>query len=175
MRVHILGEGPFNAAVRERLSGWPWATGPGEGVLGVAANLQRRLSAAELEAYGLGVVGYHPSLLPRHRGPNAVVATVLAGDAVAGGTVYRFDAALDHGHVLAQEWCFVDPDWTPRELYRHRLFPAGLRLLETIVDEVMYYGIVPAGAPQDERFATWHDRHGQPIDRAANRVIPSIG
>ena len=36
----------------------------------------------------LGAIGYHPSLLPLHRGRDAVRWTIKMGDRVTGGTVY---------------------------------------------------------------------------------------
>src|SRR5215470_769234 len=45
----------------------------------------------------LGAIGYHPSLLPRHRGRDAVVWTVKMGDPIAGGSIYWADDGADTG------------------------------------------------------------------------------
>lgn len=51
----------------------------------------------------LGTIGVHPSLLPRHRGPSPMQATILAGDEMTGVTLYLMDEEVDHGPILAKE------------------------------------------------------------------------
>src|SRR5690606_19558704 len=53
----------------------------------------------------LGAIGYHPSLLPLHRGRDAVRWTIRDRDRIAGGTVYRLNNRMDGGPILAQGWC----------------------------------------------------------------------
>lgn len=101
----------------------------------------------------LGAIGYHPSLLPRHRGRDAVRWTVAMRDPIAGGSVYWFTDGVDTGPVAAQRWCHVDPTWTASDLWRERLFPFGIELLSSVLAE-LDLGILTA-EPQDERFATW--------------------
>ena len=60
------------------------------------------------------VVNIHPSLLPRHGGRgmygDRVHAAVLeAGDAESGCTVHAVDEIYDHGAVLLQRRCPVEP------------------------------------------------------------------
>ena len=43
----------------------------------------------------LGALGYHPSLLPRHRGRDAIRWALHMGDVVTGGTVYWLDDGAD--------------------------------------------------------------------------------
>src|SRR6185437_1356533 len=57
----------------------------------------------------IGAIGYHPSLLPRHRGRAAVEWTIRMGDPIAGGTVYWLDDRIDAGPIAAQDWCWVRP------------------------------------------------------------------
>lgn len=80
-----------------------------------------------------GAIGYHPSLLPRHRGRNAIVATVNSNDAIAGGTVYLMDNGWDTGPIILQDWCHVLPGWSAKDLWRESLFPMGVRLLGQVL------------------------------------------
>src|SRR6185312_6481758 len=73
----------------------------------VTAHSHARISKEALAAARLGGIGYHPSLLPRHRGIAAVEWTVKEGDPIAGGTVYHLAERMDTGAIAAQEWCFV--------------------------------------------------------------------
>lgn len=101
------------------------------------------------------VFGYHPSLLPRHRGKDAVKWTIRLGDAIAGGTVYRFTHRIDGGPILAQEWCHVDPTWGPGDLWREELFGMGTALLKDVIDETIGQDARLAGRTQREEVATW--------------------
>ena len=48
-------------------------------------------------------VNVHPSLLPRHRGPDPLFWTFHAGDAQSGVTIHALAPGFDQGDVLAQE------------------------------------------------------------------------
>jgi methionyl-tRNA formyltransferase len=119
----------------------------------VAAHTHARVSNEALARAKLGGVGYHPSLLPRHRGIAAVEWTILEGDAIAGGTVYHLADGWDAGAVAAQDWCFVARGDSARDLWERELAPMGLRLLAQVVRHGRDHGHLPARM-QDPRFAT---------------------
>ena len=119
----------------------------------VAAHTHARVSDEALARSRLGGVGYHPSLLPRHRGIAAVEWTILSGDPIAGGSVYHLSQGWDAGAIAAQDWCFVAKGETARELWERALAPMGLELLARVVRYAAEHGKLPANA-QDERFAT---------------------
>lgn len=98
-------------------------------------------------------VGYHPSLLPRHRGRDAVKWTVRFGDTVAGGSIYELGEKVDGGAIVIQRPVLVKKDWSYKDLWREALFPLGVELiLETLkMIEAGKYSAVP----QDESLATW--------------------
>ncbi len=131
---------------------------PGEAIaegtdLIVAAHTHARVSNEALARSRLGGVGYHPSLLPRHRGIAAVEWTVLQGDAIAGGSVYHLADGWDAGAIAAQDWCFVGKGESARELWERALAPMGLDLLARVVRHARDHGELPA-RQQDPRFAT---------------------
>lgn len=118
----------------------------------------------------LGAIGYHPSLLPRHRGRDAVRWTVRMREPIAGGTVYRLDHVMDGGPIVLQDWCHVAPGETASDLWRHKLFGMGVRMLTDAVanaDELL-----PAANPQDERYATFEPAMDPP--RAFRPELPRI-
>ena len=119
----------------------------------VAAHTHARVSDEALARSRLGGVGYHPSLLPRHRGIAAVEWTILSGDPIAGGSIYHLSHGWDAGAIAAQDWCFVARGETARELWERALAPMGLELLARVVRHAATHGELPAH-PQDERFAT---------------------
>jgi glycine cleavage system regulatory protein len=131
---------------------------PGEAIadgteLIVAAHTHARVSNEALARSRLGGIGYHPSLLPRHRGIAAVEWTIMEGDPIAGGSVYHLADGWDAGAVAAQDWCFVAKGETARELWERALAPLGLKLLTRVVRHAAQHGELPAFA-QDPRFAT---------------------
>lgn len=99
---------------------------------------------AELRSSADWCIGYHPSLLPLHRGRNAVEAAVEAGDKITGGTVFHLDEGFDTGPVVFQDWCFVGRDENARTLWRRALAPLGLDLLVRAASHLQDYGFVPA-------------------------------
>jgi methionyl-tRNA formyltransferase len=119
----------------------------------VTAHSHARISKDALSAARLGGIGYHPSLLPRHRGIAAVEWTIREGDTIAGGTVYHLADRMDAGAIAAQEWCFVKKGETARELWERALAPLGQKLLGEVIDYAKIHKTLPA-RPQDEQFAT---------------------
>ncbi|MGB6399860.1 MAG: formyltransferase family protein [Bradyrhizobium sp.] len=119
----------------------------------VTAHSHARVSREALAAARLGGIGYHPSLLPRHRGLAAVEWTIKEGDPITGGTVYHLADRMDAGAIAAQEWCFVKKGETARELWERALAPLGQKLLAEVIDYAKAHDALPA-RPQDEQFAT---------------------
>lgn len=131
---------------------------PGEAIpegtdLILAAHTHARVSNEALQRSRLGGIGYHPSLLPRHRGIAAVEWTILEGDAIAGGSIYHLADGWDAGAIAAQDWCFVVKGESARELWERALAPMGIELLARVVRHAREHGQLPAHA-QDPRFAT---------------------
>ena len=107
-----------------------------------------------------GAIGYHPSLLPLHRGRDAVRWAIHGGDRVAGGSVYWLTDSIDAGPIAAQEHVFVRPGETVDTLWREQLAPLGVRLLlKTLAD--LDRGLA-VRVPQDERCATWEPSFDRP-------------
>ena len=119
----------------------------------ITAHSHARIGKDALAAASLGGIGYHPSLLPRHRGIAAVEWTIKEGDPIAGGTIYHLADRMDAGAIAAQDWCFVKKGETARELWERALAPLGLKLLADVIDYVKAHKALPSKV-QDEQFAT---------------------
>ncbi len=128
------------------------AIAPGTDLI-VTAHSHARVAHDAVASARLGGIGYHPSLLPRHRGMAAVEWTVKEGDPIAGGTIYHLADKLDAGPIAAQDWVFVKKGESARELWERALAPLGLRLIMEVVRHARDEGELPA-TPQDEQFAT---------------------
>ena len=101
----------------------------------------------------LGAIGYHPSLLPLHRGRDAIRWAVRMGDRVTGGTVYWLSDTVDGGPIAAQDWCFIHPGDDALGLWSRDLAPLGLRLFERTLCDIAAGRLVKV--PQDSALATW--------------------
>jgi methionyl-tRNA formyltransferase len=100
----------------------------------------------------LGGVGVHPSLLPRHRGPDPTYWAIASGDEVTGVSAHRIEAEYDTGDVLAQEELRIDPRWNAWRLAR-ALDRPSLRVLRATVARLAR-GERVEGRPQDPALAT---------------------
>ena len=74
----------------------------------------------------LGTIQYHPSLLPRYRGPSSINWPIIRGDSRTGLTIFRPTEGLDEGPVVLQRECEIGPDDTLGDVYFNKLFPMGL-------------------------------------------------
>ena len=100
-----------------------------------------------------GAIQYHPSILPRHRGPSAINWAIIQGEPTTGITVFWPDEGLDTGPVLLTKEVEVADDDTLGSLYFDKLFPIGVEAMVEAVDLVRD-GRAPKTA-QDEAEATY--------------------
>jgi methionyl-tRNA formyltransferase len=105
-----------------------------------------------------GSIQYHPSLLPKYRGPSAINWPIINGDKSTGLSIFWPDNGLDTGDVLLQKTTPIGPEDSLGSVYFDRLFPMGVEAMLEAVD------LVKAGkAPrlkQDEAEATYEGRCG---------------
>lgn len=137
-------ERPRGAAVLERLRQ------TGADLFTIAAYGQL-LRPAVLALPPHGCLNVHPSLLPRHRGPAPIPATILAGDRETGVTIMLTDAGMDTGPILQQEQAALRGDETAAEL-TDRLAALGARLLPATARDWVAGRLTPQ--PQDDALAT---------------------
>jgi methionyl-tRNA formyltransferase len=84
-----------------------------------------------------GSLCFHPSLLPRFRGGNALAWQIMQGERRTGVTVFRPDAGVDTGPIVVQKSGVPirDSD-TAASLYFERLYPLGVDALAEAVELV---------------------------------------
>jgi methionyl-tRNA formyltransferase len=83
-----------------------------------------------------GTIQYHPSLLPRHRGPSAINWAIIQGDAKTGVAIFWPDEGLDTGPVLLLKEVEITDEDTLGSLYFDKLFPLGVEAMMESVDLV---------------------------------------
>lgn len=110
----------------------------------------KRLSPAVLAI--APAIGVHPSLLPRHRGPDPYFWAIHEGDDVTGVTAHVLDETYDTGAILGRRTLTIDPSWNAWQLAR-KLDRPSLAILRELV-RAKGGGHFPKAIPQDERLAT---------------------
>ncbi|MGH6898198.1 MAG: methionyl-tRNA formyltransferase [Geminicoccaceae bacterium] len=106
-----------------------------------------------LDAPRRGTIQYHPSLLPKHRGPSSINWPIIQGETRTGITIFWPDEALDEGPILLQKEVAIRPNDTLGSLYFNHLFPMGVDAMIEAVDLVRA-GKAPRIA-QDESQASY--------------------
>jgi methionyl-tRNA formyltransferase len=84
-----------------------------------------------------GMIQYHPSLLPRYRGPSAINWPIIRGDTHTGLTIFRPTDGLDEGPVVLQRETPIGPDDTVASVYFDRLLPMGVAALQEAADRIV--------------------------------------
>jgi methionyl-tRNA formyltransferase len=100
-----------------------------------------------------GTIQYHPSLLPKYRGPSSINWPIIRGESKTGLTIFRPTDGLDEGPVLLQKDTAISPDDTLGTVYFDRLFPMGVQAMLEAADLVLknkHHEVV-----QDESQATY--------------------
>jgi methionyl-tRNA formyltransferase len=100
-----------------------------------------------------GMIQYHPSLLPRYRGPSSINWPIIRGEQRTGLTIFRPTDGLDEGPVILQKETQIGPDDTLGSVYFDRLFPMGIDALLEAADLVV--GGKAASVVQDESQASY--------------------
>ena len=84
----------------------------------------------------LGTIQFHPSMLPRYRGPSSINWPIIRGDTGTGLSIFRPVDGLDEGPVILQKETPIGPDETVGQVYFGRLFPMGVAALLEAADLV---------------------------------------
>lgn len=154
--------------------------------LNVLAFVTMILPEEVVEAPRHGSLCFHPSLLPRYRGGNALAWQILLGETESGVTVFRPDAGVDTGPILVQRGPVpILPHHTAASLYFEALYGPGVEAMAEAV------ALVDRGEavyrPQDESQASFQglvddavaridwERPAQELDRWIRGCDPNPG
>ncbi len=84
-----------------------------------------------------GTIQFHPSLLPKYRGPSSINWPIIKGETNTGLTIFRPNDGLDEGEVILQKETPVSGDDTLGTVYFDRLFPMGVAAMLEAADLVV--------------------------------------
>jgi methionyl-tRNA formyltransferase len=83
-----------------------------------------------------GMIQFHPSLLPLHRGPASIPWAIIRGRSETGLSIFRPTPGLDEGPVILQKRVAIGPNDTAASLYFDKIFPLGVEALVQAADLV---------------------------------------
>lgn len=90
------------------------------------------ISKEILEMFKLGVIGVHPSLLPKYRGASPIQSVILNGELETGVTLYLMDEKVDHGSILAKSKLLIADSDGYEELLKKLADLAADLLIKTL-------------------------------------------
>ncbi len=100
----------------------------------------------------IGTINVHPSLLPKYRGPNPYIQTILNGEKQTGVTLHLVDENYDSGAILAQEKFEIKDTDTSKEL-RERAVHTARKLVCEFIKDLDTKIITPIA--QNKKYATY--------------------
>jgi methionyl-tRNA formyltransferase len=130
-----------------------------------------------------GGIGVHPSLLPRHRGPDPTFWAIDSGDEETGVTAHVLEDEYDTGAILAQRALAIDPSWNAWTLAK-KLDRPSLALLREVVRDIHAFPArhqddakaTPAPAPTDDDLELrWSSWTAERIERRVRAAAPWPG
>jgi len=130
-----------------------------ESDIALAPLLNRKLDINELCKPKHGVLIFHPSLLPRHRGKDAIKWAYRLNENYSGATWFWADAGLDTGDICEMEVISIDYNKSPKEYYNNHVIPSSMRMLMHILNDIKK-GIFRR-RPQQHKYATYE----KPIEK----------
>ena len=104
--------------------------------LGIMAYVLQFAPDSLVKVPRLGTIQYHPSLLPKYRGPSSINWPIIRGDTRTGLTIFRPTEGLDEGPVVLQRECTIGPDETLGDVYFNKLYPLGVKAMLEAADLV---------------------------------------
>jgi len=75
-----------------------------------------------------GFIGFHPSLLPKGRGPAPIINSILEGFKESGVTMYYVSEGLDDGDIIGQEKFVINENDHAGNVYE-KVIEAGKKLI----------------------------------------------
>lgn len=84
-----------------------------------------------------GTIQYHPSLLPKYRGPSSINWPIAMGETETGLTIFRPTDGLDEGPVVLQKRVSIGDQDTLGTIYFGHLFPLGVEAMLEAADLVV--------------------------------------
>lgn len=118
----------------------------------IVGTWKENLSKETFNIPKIATVNVHPSLLPKYRGPNPYMQTILHGEKYSGVTIHLVNEKYDEGPILKQEKVEILESDTSREL-RERSVRIARTLVTEFISDLNNKMLMPIA--QSEKYATY--------------------
>lgn len=118
----------------------------------IVGNWNEKLKKTIIDIPKIATINVHPSLLPKYRGPNPYIQTILHGEKQSGVTFHIMTEKIDAGPILAQQRIDILSTYTSKELKSKTVFIA--RIITSELLKKLNAGIVNA-IPQESSESTY--------------------
>lgn len=119
----------------------------------IVGTWKERLQKDTFNLPTIATVNVHPSLLPKYRGPNPYLQTILHGEKYSGVTLHLVTEKFDVGPILKQEKIEILDSYTSKEL-REKSVQVARKLVTELIQDFDNKILTPVA--QDERQATYY-------------------
>lgn len=114
---------------------------------------RERLEKETFNLPTIASVNVHPSLLPKYRGPNPYLQSILHGEKYSGVTLHLVTEKFDNGPILKQEKVEILDSDTSQEL-RDRSVRTARKLVTELISDLDNKVLTPVA--QNEKLATYY-------------------
>lgn len=114
--------------------------------------LSQMISKEIIECASKGVIGFHPTALPKFRGRAAIVWQILLGVRETKCSLFFIDEGMDSGDIIGQEEYIIDDEDYADDV-RKKLHDAFLKLSNRVLKQIMNDTLHPV--KQNEGEATY--------------------
>lgn len=114
----------------------------------------------------LGIINFHPSLLPKLRGPNPLTWALLNNENICGVTVHRIINKIDAGNIIKQKAFKIEKEDFLGSLIKKAAKIAG-ELTNVVINDFINNNITEIS--QNEKDATYYPR-----PRGMNSIKPNM-
>ncbi len=107
----------------------------------IVASWSEKIKKEIFDIPKIATINVHPSLLPRYRGPNPYMQTILHEEKQSGVTFHLMDEKFDSGAILDQRTIEISPSDTGKELKAKTVLIARgaiCELLEKLSEDVIF-------------------------------------
>lgn len=118
----------------------------------IVGTWRERLEKETFNIPKIATVNVHPSLLPKYRGPNPYLQTILHGEKYSGVTLHLVTEKFDQGPILKQEKVEILETDTSKEL-REKSVRIARKLTAELISDLNDKMLTPIA--QSEKFATY--------------------
>lgn len=132
---------------------WPVEINKSEFHIGIVVSFGHLIPSTIINAFPLGMLNVHGSLLPRWRGAAPIIHTLINGDLKTGVTIMKImPKKFDIGEIVLQKQIDIDEHETMPKLYT-KLAKLGGNLLKETFENLLE--LLQFAKPQDETNITY--------------------